>query len=157
RTYEKLLNVVRFGFTRGHLFGTGDSSVALDPSLRFLPGAANVGQINFSTQTSGVSISRIGIGSAVNRGATANQFDTGDQVFIYRGAHSLQFGGNVQRIQHNDVDSSDNYGNFTFNDLASFMQGKASKFSAPAPGGDLHKAWRSIYLGVFFQDDYKVR
>src|SRR5262249_54149888 len=117
-----------------------------------------VGQINFSTQTSGTSISRAGIGSAVNRGMTVNEFDTGDQVFVYRGAHSLQFGGNVQRIQHNDADTSDNYGNFTFTDLPTFMQGNPSRFSAPSPlGGDLHKAWRAIYFGMFIQDDYKIR
>jgi len=158
RVYPTMLNTFRFGFTRGHLFGTGVPAVELDPNLRFLPGAPSVGQINFSTQTSGNSITRAGIGSSVNRGMTVNQFDTGDQVFLYRGAHSLQFGGNVQKIQHNDADTSDNYGNFTFPDLDRFLQGRPSRFSAPSPlGGDLHKAWRLTYFGVFLQDDYKIR
>jgi hypothetical protein len=109
RVYPTTLHVLRFGFTRGHLFGTSFPTVDLDPSLRFLPGAAGVGQINFSTSSSGGSITRAGPGSAINRGMTVNQFDTGDQVFLYRGAHSLQFGGNVQRIQHNDADSSDTW------------------------------------------------
>lgn len=157
RIYPKTLNVVRFGFSRAHLFGTGLPAIPLDPALRFLAGAETVGQINFTTSNSGASITRAGINSAVNRGSTVNQFDFGDQVFLYRGAHSLQLGVDVQRIQHNDSDSVDTRGNFLFSDLQHFLQGQPTRFSAPAPGGDLHRAWRLTYFGPFFQDDYKLR
>ncbi len=157
RVYPTTLNVIRFGYTRGHLFGTSKPTISLSPELAFLPGAPAPGQINFTTNSVGGSISRAGPGSAIDRAMTVNQFDTGDQVFLYRGAHSFQFGGNFQRIQHNDGDSSDTWGNYLFADLPRFLQGIATRFQAPSPaGGDLHKAWRFTYFALFVQDDYKV-
>ncbi len=159
RVYSTLLNVFRVGFSRARLLNTSHSRIPLNSSLNFLPTADTVGQINFATQSFAGNVTRAGGSSGVNVTSAANQFEYGDQVFLYRGAHSIQFGIGVQRIQHNEATYTQSAprGNFLFPDLQSFLQGRPSRFTAADPrGGDPHKSWRMNYIAPYFQDDFKV-
>lgn len=162
RISPRAMNVVRFGYTRARTFTTDDPQVALDPNLRFLANQNIVGQITFSASSLGGSISPSGSSQSVNRRFVINDFDYTDQVFLFRGPHSLQFGVQTQRIQHNENFQNNERATFLFPDLASFLQGKPNRFTAPVPpsattSGDATKAYRQIFFAGYVQDDYKVR
>ena len=155
-----LLNTFRFGYSRGRTFTNDLPVVPLDSSLAFLPGQDTVGQITFTSSTvGGGTISQTGTGTSVNRAFVVNDFDYTDQVFIYRGSHSIQVGAQVQRIQHNENFQNSVRGLFQFADLLSFLQAKPTLFRAPSQTGtgDATKAYRQIYSGIYLQDDYKIR
>jgi hypothetical protein len=162
RVSPKAMNVVRFGFTRARTFVSDEPQVALDPNLRFLAGRDIVGQITFSASSLGGSITNTGSSQSVDRRFVVNDFDTSDQVYLFRGAHSIQIGGQVQRIQHNENFQNNERATFLFPDLLNFLVGKATRFTAPVPAsatssGDATKAYRQIYFDTYFQDDYKLR
>jgi len=159
RTYPTLLNSARFGYTRSSVFSDSLPVIDVDPSLRFLPEAKTIGIITFSTSTAGGPLTDAGTGNSAERFFVVNQFDWQDQVFYYRGAHSFQFGGQIQRIQHNENFQNSVRGAFQFPDFESFLLGKPTLFRAPDPtgGGDAGKSYRLIFFSAFVQDDYKVK
>ena len=162
RTYARFMNVARFGFTRARTFTTDNPVVPFDPNLRFLANRDIVGQITFSASTFGGAVSSSGSSQSVDRRFVVNDFDGSDQVFLFRGAHSFQFGADVQRIQHNENFQNNERATYIFPDLMSFLLGKPSRFTAPVPpsattSGDATKAYRQIYFAGYVQDDYKVR
>jgi len=159
RAYATFLNQVRFGFTRGRSYSDSRASVDLDPALLFLPGAPTVGQIGFSSSNTGGSVTTAGSGTSADRYFVINQFDTGDQVYLYRGAHSLQIGGKFQRIQYNNDFGNSRRGVFQFANLTNFLQGTATLFRAPggAGSGDATKAYRQNYFATYVQDDWQAR
>ncbi len=159
RVYATALNQFRFGFTRSRSYSDSLPSIELDSSLRFLPGVPQPGQITFSSSTTGGQITQAGSGTSANRYFVVNQFDTGDQVYLYHGPHSLQFGAKVQRIQFNNDFGNSRRGTFQFADLQNFLNGIATLFRAPAGGavsGDATKAYRQIYFATYLQDDWKI-
>ena len=161
RVSPKAMNVVRFGFTRARTFTSDNPVVSLDPNLRFLANRDIVGQITFSASSLGGSITPSGSSQSVDRHFTVNDFDYSDQVYLYRGAHSFQFGAQIQRIEHNENFQNNERATFLFADLAHFLQGNANRFTAPVPpsastSGDATKAYRQIYFDTYAQDDYKV-
>ena len=153
------LNVARFGFTRSHFIGTNVETTAIPSGLIFVPGAPLPGSINFTGGggLAGGSLTSAGTGGTIGQNIVVNQFDFGDQVFLYRGAHSLQLGVDVQRIENNDNVPGDSWGNFSFPTLQTFLGGAPTLFLATTPGGDPTKGWRRTYVAGFIQDDYKVR
>ncbi|MBI2815580.1 MAG: TonB-dependent receptor [Acidobacteria bacterium] len=161
RAYTHTVNLIRFGYSRGRVDIDSVPYASLDPSLRFLPGAKTVGQINFTGSggaITGGSLTRTGVGTSIDRAYALNQFEVADQVYHYRGAHSLQFGAQLQRIQQNERGtSSATYGTFQFSGLANLLAGRPTQFTGVAPGAnDPTKAYRQIYFASFVQDDYKV-
>ena len=162
RISPRAMNVVRFGFTRARTFVNDDPQVPLDPNLRFLTNRDIVGQITFSASSLGGSVSASGSSQSVHRKFVVNDFDYSDQVFLYRGAHSFQFGAQLQRIQHNENFQNNERATFLFADLKSFLMGTPTRFTAPVPpsattSGDATKGYRQFYFDTYVQDDYKVR
>ena len=160
RAYAPLLNVARVGFNRSVLVTDQLPTIPLDPSLVFIPGARAIGQIQFGGGGSGATpLTNAGTAGSSDRYAFTNQFEAGDQVHYYRGAHSFQFGAKYQRVQHNDSNPSSKRGEFIFPGLADFLAGRPTIFRGPDPNGgaDSTKAWRQHYFATFLQDDLKVR
>jgi len=158
RAYARTVNVLRFGFTRANLFWNWDAVGSVDPALRFVPEADIVGRIRFASGGPNAPAPLTGGGpeTAQRHTFVLNLFDVSDQVFHYRGPHSLQFGVQTQRIQNNVRYGATSRGDFQFNSLADFLAGTAAEFRGLAGASDPTKAWRSIYFSSFIQDDYKV-
>ena len=160
RVYPKALHTLRFGFTRAHVFTDSLPVIDIDPSLVFLPGAKTIGPINFGTSTVGGTLTQAGTGTSAERRFTVNQFEVAEQTYYYRGSHSFVFGGNLQRIQHNENFQNSVRGSFEFANLRNFLRGVAQRFRAPAPTttgiADATKAYRQIFFSVYAQDDYKA-
>jgi len=161
RSYVTTLNIARFGFTRSRTFSAVEP---IDPepfaSLRFIEGAEGIGNIAF-TEGGGSSSANVltSVGSdRPLRRYVLNQFELSDQVFHYRGGHSLQFGGKVQWIHNNDnIRGGTDFGAYEFPDLRSFLQADPSLFTGLIPGGSAYKSYRRNYFAVFVHDDFKFR
>ncbi len=155
------LNEARFGFSRARSFSGTQYVIETSPSLEFMQGAGSVGQIDIGlvgAGSAGGAIVRAGNRNAQDRALVINQFEFADQVTHYRGAHALQMGGTIQRIQHNENFQGIPLGTMEFNGLADFLAGRPSRFTGAPPGtGDATKAYRRIYFAGYFQDDWKFR
>jgi hypothetical protein len=158
RAYATLLNSFRFGFTRARVFSDSLPVIEIDPSLRFLEDAKTIGPLEFSTTTTAAAYTQAGTGTSAERFFVVNQFDWQDHVNYYRGAHSLQFGAQIQRIQHNENFQNSVRGAFQFADFEAFLRSRPTLFRAPDPtgGGDATKAYRQTFFSTYVQDDYQV-
>jgi hypothetical protein len=151
----RLLNKATFGFSRGAFyFNTG--------TVVDLPGWVHAGQpvgavvVGGGTTLNGASqITNGGTNAGSNLSAVRNLFTVSDQVTLTHGIHIFNFGGWLQRVQANDSLVQDQYGQISFSNLQTFLQGKVSTYTyAPtyAPLG-----WRSLEAAVFAEDTIRMK
>ena len=128
-----LLNEAKFGFNRGNVYTTNQSTLGL-------PYAVSVS--GFTTLAS--NLYKIGVG---------NSFSFIDNATLVRGAHTLKFGVEVRRIQLNQGNTAS--GTVTFSSLASFLGNSASAatYAAQLPVNGLRKT--EVYS--YAQDEWKLR
>ncbi len=156
-----VINEARVGFNRAVFIsefndwaGVGNLNNKLGiPGSQVIPGLALVSAGN------GVSFGT----RAVNEDNVTNTFHYGDNLTILRGRHSLKVGGQWQRYQQNRFYPGNNglLGGFTYDGrftglaFADFLLDLLSNKSIGSQSG----TWghRQNRIGVFFQDDFKVR
>jgi len=152
--------VARFGFTRSTIKSDSEPTSPVDPSLVFLPGAKTIGPINFGSSTAVAPITQAGTDTSAERFFRITQLDLTDDVILYRGAHSLKIGAQIQHIDHNENFQNSVRGAFQFADLQSFLRAKPQQFTAPSPTdgtGSAAKDYHQAYFATYFDDDYAVR
>ena len=160
RVYATMVNELRFGYTRSAYFTTDNPVTPVSSALDFFPGAETVGNISFGGVGSiAGALTAAGTGLSADRSLVINFFTGSDQVYLTRGAHSLQLGIEVQRVQRNENYTNYARGNMQFTGLSTFLAGTPSVFRAPSitTTNDPHKGYRQVYFAGFVQDDYKVR
>ena len=145
-----VVNSATFGFSRGAFYFNSGTTVAL-------PGWIHANQpvgalvVGGGTTLNGASqITNGGTNAGSNLTAVRNLFSASDQLTLTHGKHLLSFGAWLQRVQANDVLIQDQYGQVSFSNLQSFLQGKVSTYTyAPSytPLG-----WRSLESAVFAED-----
>jgi hypothetical protein len=151
-----LTNSFRFAYNR--TFQDFDD-VLNDPrtaNLFFVPGE-HLGTISFGTQ--GLStgpLHFLGVDNGAPREYWFNLFQYGDDLTYVRGAHTLKWGVNIERIQDNEITSSNSRGDYTFGDLPSFLANIPSGFQAPPPGANGYRGLRETIFAAYAQDDFKM-
>jgi len=70
------------------------------------------------------------------------------------GTHSLKFGGDLQRISSTFIDLSDISGTYSFSNALDFIANAPSRFRQNFQSESTQK---NIYMGFFFQDDWRLR
>ena len=151
RTFgANVVNEARFGFNRIHIL--------FSPNAKLNP-------VDFNIQdgvTDAIGLPQISVGGGgFNMGGPAGfpqgRSDTtyvlSDTLNYLRGNHSLKFGGELRRFYNNNTNRDT--GTFTFANLAAFLAGNANGFTATL--GDVSSAIAQGALGVFVQDNYKLR
>lgn len=89
-----------------------------------------------------------------------NAFQVADDLEVIRGKHEFGLGVDLLRNQMNELGSFTANGQFAFNGsftkdaLLDFMLGLPSSF---IQSGLEHENWRQTYLGVYVDDNYKIR
>jgi len=150
-----LLNRATFGFSRGRFYFNGGTTVNL-------PGWIHTGQpvgavvVGGGTTLNGASqITNGGTNAGSNLSATRNLFTVSDQVTFSHGKHLFTVGGWLQRLQANDILVQDQYGQISFTNLQTFLQGKVSTYTYAPSYTPL--AWRSLEGAFYVEDAIKVK
>jgi hypothetical protein len=147
-----LLNTVRFGFSRASYFFTGSTPADLPGWVSGDPIGAIV--ISGSTASNGVSqITLAGTNVGSNNATARNLFTYADHVYWSRGRHQIEAGVWLQQIQSNDNLAQNQYGQASFNTLATFLQGQVKTFTVVPSPTPLN--WRSLEAAEFVQDTFK--
>ena len=149
-----LLNTARFGYSRAAYVFTGTTPVDVPGWIAGRPIGAIV--IGGGTALNGASqITGAGTNAGSNLSTARNLFTYDDHVYWTRGRHQLEIGGWLQQIQSNDNLAQDQYGQASFTNLTTFLQGTVATFtSVPSP---TELGWRSLEGAGFAQDTIKLK
>ena len=124
-----LLNTVTFGFSRGRFYFNSGTTVNLPGWIHQNQpvGAVVVGG---GTTLNGASqITNGGTNAGSNLSAVRNLYTASDQVTFSHGRHLFSYGGRLQDVQANGVLLQDQYGQISFTNLQTFLQGKVSTYT----------------------------
>jgi carboxypeptidase family protein len=150
-----LLNRATFGFSRGRFYFNGGTTVNL-------PGWIHAGQpvgavvVGGGTTLNGASqITNGGANAGSNLTAARNLYTVSDQVTFSHGKHLFSFGGSLQRVQANDTLVQDQYGQVSFTNLQTFLQGKVSTYTYAPSYTPL--SWRSLEGAFYLEDAIKLK
>jgi hypothetical protein len=149
------INRATFGFSRGAFFFNSGTNTNLSGWIHTGQpvGAVVVGG---GTTLNGASqISNGGTNAGSNLTAVRNLFTATDEVTWTRGIHSFNFGGWFQRIQANDALLQDQYGQASFTNLQTFLQGKVSTYTYAPVSTPL--SWRTSEGALYAEDAIKLR
>jgi hypothetical protein len=92
-----------------------------------------------------------------SRSITWNSFQGGDDFFLTRGIHNLKFGGNVERMQDNQLSNGDINGSFTFSSLQNFLTNVPQAYSSTVGLSQPVFGMRQTIFGAYFQDDIHLQ
>jgi Carboxypeptidase regulatory-like domain len=150
-----VMNKATFGFSRGGFYFNGGTNVNL-------PGWIHQGQpvgavvVGGGTTLNGASqITNGGTNAGSNLRAARNLFTATDQVTLSSGKQSFDIGVWVQRVQSNDSLVQDQYGQISFSNLQTFLQGKVSTYTYAPTYTPL--GWRSLQEAFYLQDTLKLK
>jgi hypothetical protein len=145
-----VLNRATFGFSRGAFYFNSGTTVDL-PSWIHASQPVGAVVVGGGTTLNGASqITNGGTNAGSNLTAARNLFTATDQVSITHGIHLFEVGLWFQRLQSNDALIQDQYGQISFTNLQSFLQGKVSTYTYAPSSTPL--SWRSLE-GAFYADD----
>lgn len=149
-----VLNTARIGYSRASFYFTGATPVDLPGWVAGEPiGAIVVGggtALNAASQ-----LAPAGTNAGSNLSAVRNLFTYDDHVVWTHGAHQIEVGAWLQRMQANDNMAQDQYGQASFSSLSNFLKGSISTFTVvPTP---TLLGWRSLEGAGFVQDAIKLR
>ncbi|HET6669890.1 MAG TPA: carboxypeptidase regulatory-like domain-containing protein [Pyrinomonadaceae bacterium] len=145
-----LVNEMRFGFNRINITFTPNNPI--DPSSLGI----NVGHslpIGIPQITIGGIALNFGGPSGFPQGRSDTTFVLSDTLNYLRGNHSFKIGGEFRRFYNNNFNLDT--GTFTFANVAAFQAGNGNGFTITL--GDRSSAIGTGALGLFIQDNYKVR
>jgi hypothetical protein len=80
-----------------------------------------------------------------------------DDISLTRGAHSLKFGLNVERMRDNILAISNRGGEFSFSSLSDFLTDQPFSLSAAIPSAISERGFRQTIVGTYFQNDWRWR
>ena len=145
-----LVNEARFGFNRIHISFTPNAQ--LNPLDFGIKNGVNeaLGLPQMAITGSGLNF---GGPTGFPQGRSDTTYVVSDTLSYLRGNHSFRFGGEVRRFFNNNT--AKDTGSFAFANMAAFLAGTANTFTVTL--GDVSSAIAQGALGVFVQDNYKVR
>jgi hypothetical protein len=150
-----LLNTATFGFSRGRFYFNSGTTVDL-PGWIHQDQPVGAVVVGGGTTLNGASqITNGGTNAGSNLSAVRNLYTTSDQVTFSHGKHLFSFGGRLQDVQANDALLQDQYGQISFTNLQTFLQGKVSTYTYAPSYTPL--SWRSLEGAFYAEDSIKVR
>ena len=148
-----LLNTFRFGYSRAAFYFNSLVDGGVDGWVDGAPVGAIV--IAGSTASNGASqVTLAGANTGSNNTTARNLFTVDDHIYWTHRTHQIEAGVWLQRLQSNDFLAQNQYGQASFSTLASFEQGKVSKYTiVPAP---TELGWRALFGAGFIEDVWKA-
>jgi hypothetical protein len=151
----RVLNSLRFGFTRSFIISDRPYIVDVPESLSFIPGRPMGSYFGLSD------VAPLGNSLFTPRFFAYNTFEVSDNVSFTSGAHSFKFGGHIRRLQLNAdsavaIDGVYVYLGFISTPFNEFLLGLPTAFQGPFPGADFYRGMRETIIGSYIQDEWKV-
>ncbi|MCU1239949.1 MAG: TonB-dependent receptor plug [Candidatus Acidoferrum typicum] len=149
-------NSARVGFSRSHALNVVPFG-AINPAAKDLSLGSTSGQNAPMVAISGFTRNQGGVGSAPNFEHTFNNYQFGDDVFWVRGAHTLKFGTDIERMQYNFIARENPGGRWNFSNLAAFLTNNSKHFEAGIPTTITPRELRQTLIAGYVQDDWRFR
>jgi hypothetical protein len=129
----------------------------LDPSYAFQPSAfaGSVQNVPGLTSFSGAPSAQGLLPSSQT--LTWNSFQAGDDVFFTKGRHLLKFGGQIERMQDNQLILGSVNGSFRFASLLNFLTNRPQSFQGNETIAPPEFGLRQTVAGAYFEDDVRLR
>ena len=145
-----VVNEARFGFNRIHILFTPNAQLnPLDFGIK--DGVTEpIGLPQMTITGTGLNL---GGPAGFPQGRSDTTYVVSDTLNYLHGNHSLRFGGEARRFFNNNIGKDT--GSFAFANMAAFLAGTANTFTVTL--GDVAPAIAQGALGVFVQDNWKVR
>jgi hypothetical protein len=151
-----LLNSFRFAYNRTYQNFDDVLTDARAAKLNFVPGE-HFGTISFGAPGLSASpLNFLGVDNGAPRIYWFNLFQTSDDLTYVNGKHTVKMGVDIQRIQDNEITSSNSRGDYSFLDLPAFLANTPFQFDAPLPGSNGYRGLRETLSGFYAQDDFKM-
>jgi hypothetical protein len=150
----------RAGFTRLHAYSqTGQAFTPSDFGMNLL-GSNNFPQIEMTTADSTIA-GGLQFGNSTsfgNAGMYQNQWEYGTNLNWVKGKHTLAFGAQWDHSQLNIINNNTSTDTIDFTNFVNFVEGavRTGTYSA-AFTGSADRYYRSDTIGVFVNDNYKIR
>ncbi len=91
---------------------------------------------------------------------TTNLYQFAEDMVYTRGSHSMKFGADFEKMGMNFDGGSRDFGAFDWKSIADFLQDSINglnTFTVGAPGSSAFRTTRQRFLGLYLNDDWKVR
>ena len=150
-----LLNEATVGFSRGSFYFDTDTTVDLPSWVQ--PGdPVGAVVVGGGTTLNGASqITNGGTNAGSNLTAVRNLFTITDKLTLTHGIHLFNFGVWLERVQANDTLEQDQFGQVSFSNLQTFLEGNVSTYSfAPAY---TPLSWRSLEGALYAEDTIRPK
>jgi hypothetical protein len=152
-----VVNSARVGYSRSHALNLIPSG-AINPAAALTSLGSTTGQtapiVNIG---SGITGNQGGVGAASNYQHTFNNYQFADDAFWTRGAHTLKFGADIERMQYNFNAKPNLGGKWIFPNLAGFLTNNAKHFEAGIPSTITPREMRQTLYAAYIQDDWRLR
>ncbi|MGD0444870.1 MAG: TonB-dependent receptor [Edaphobacter sp.] len=150
-----LLNTAKFGYSRvvsdaPTTLGAINASAG-DTSLGFVPGLP-VGLINIG----GIANFQGGLHATGEFIFHLDSYQFYDDVYFTKGKHALKMGFAFERLQNNQLGTSNPNGQYIFSSLQTFLTNNPTSFNAPLAQGVSPRDLRQSVFGVYIVDNYRV-
>jgi carboxypeptidase family protein/TonB-dependent receptor-like protein len=152
-----VLNAARVGYSRTHVVNLQPAghvnAAAVDPTLG--TAGQNAPEINLDDKTATRMPGGVGVGSYYLH--TFNNYQFYDDAFWTHGAHTLKFGGGVERMQYNFEAFQNQGGLWKFSTITNFLQNNAHHFEEGIPAAITPREMRQSLIAGYVQDDWRLR
>ena len=89
---------------------------------------------------------------------TWNSYQYGDDAFWTKGAHTIKFGGSIERMDYNEHTFQEPGGRYQFPDYVGFLLGTPKSWEASLVNlVDNPREFRQTTFGAYVQDDWKFK
>jgi hypothetical protein len=150
-----LVNAVRLGYNRAGVANqkpvAAINPLATDLTLGSVPGEA-AADVRIG---GGIPEFLGGLGSGNVYYYFWNSWQAYDDAFLTHGAHSLKFGGGVERIDFNYLAHTTPAGTWTFGNLTKFLTNVPRGFNSTFGGRLSTRGVRQTLFGAYLQDDWR--
>jgi hypothetical protein len=150
-----LLNSLKFGYSRvisdAPTTLSAINPAAGDVTLGFVP-TLPVGLINIG----GLANFQGGLHATGEFVFHLNSYQVYDDVYLTRGKHAFKMGFAFERLQNNQLGTSNPNGQYIFSSLQTFLTNIPTSFNAPLAQGVSPRDLRQSVFGGYVEDNYRI-
>jgi hypothetical protein len=119
----------------------------------------------FGTAASSPGLGPLGIANVTDPGVPVNlprarldnTYQVTDTLTYTTSNHTVKFGAEFERLQTNENEAFREQGSYTFANLSTFLLGQPASFIGVQPGKSAVRGWRQNLMGLFVQDDVRLK